>query len=328
MLQRYLIVWLSLLSLLAYGWAQFSWAYDPFRASAPHLKHVITFTMLIIGGLLPPEEVRQIFKKWKMVLGGTALQFLIMPALAYSIGILFGLPKELFIGIILVGTVPGAMASNVLTLLSKGNISYSVCLTTSATLLSPILVPAILYLAVQVEGIDNAKMLSDSFSFLVIRLFIPVLTGYILARKFSVCEKIFQKVGSTFANLSILWIIAVVVNKSQPKITDGVLPVSLLVQLLIVLLLINLLGYLGGFWGGKLLPISHPMRRALTLEIGMQNAGLGAVMAGELFKDQSTIALPPALYAFVCMFTGTILAQYWSRTPPASEETSISIVVE
>ena len=312
MLQRYLILWLSMLSLLAYAWKQFHWEGDPFEASAPHLKHLITFTMFVIGGLLPPDEVKQIFRKWKMVICGTGLQFLVMPLSAYLVGKLFGFPKELFIGIILVGTVPGAMASNVLTLISRGNISYSVCLTTSATLLSPFVVPVLLYLTVQVKGIDKQAMMEESFTFLLLRIFIPVLAGYLLARKISAFEKVVQAFGTTCANLSILWIIAVVVNKCQPRIAEGAVSTDQLWLLIAALFLINFLGYTGGFWGGKLIPISSGMRRALTLEIGMQNAGLGAVLAGELFKEQPVVSLPPGLYAFVCMFTGTILAQFWS----------------
>ncbi len=324
MLERFLIVWLSLLSLLAFGWSHYSWDYDPFQTTAPHLGWLITFTMLVIGGLLPPDEIKQIFQKWKMVLSGTALQFLIMPGAAYFIGTFFGLPQELFIGMILVGTVPGAMASNILTLLSKGNVSYSVCLTTSATLISPFIVPIILYLAVQVKGIDQKELLINSFVSLITMLFIPVITGYILARISTFFEKLFQYAGPTCANLSVLWIIAVVVNKSESKISNGSLSVNILLLLVFALLVVNLIGFIGGYLGGKLLPIDEGMRRALTLEIGMQNAGLGAVMAGQLFKEEVTVALPPALYSFVCMFTGTFLALYWSRQSNLSKEATSS----
>jgi len=75
---------------------------------------------------------------------------------------------------------------------------------------------------------------------------------------------------------------------------------------------INLLGYLFGYLAGAAFQMSESMRRALTLEVGMQNAGLGAILAGQLFPGQEMIALPPALYMFGCMLTGTVLAQYWS----------------
>ena len=62
------------------------------------------------------------------------------------------------------------------------------------------------------------------------------------------------------------------------------------------------------------------MRRALTLEIGMQNAGLGTILAGQLFADQELVQLPPALYTFGCMLTGTVLAQIWARHPSVTAD--------
>ena len=83
--------------------------------------------------------------------------------------------------------------------------------------------------------------------------------------------------------------------------------------MLVALLILNLLGYAAGFFGGRLMQLPSGMRRALTLEVGMQNAGLGTVMVSELFSNQPDALIPTAAYTFVCMLTGTILAQLWSR---------------
>ena len=80
----------------------------------------------------------------------------------------------------------------------------------------------------------------------------------------------------------------------------------------------NLLGYFAGYGGGWGLRLPEPMRRALTLEIGMQNAGLGATLAANYFSPEA--AIPAAIYTFGCMFTGTILAKIWaSRAEPTLE---------
>jgi BASS family bile acid:Na+ symporter len=79
---------------------------------------------------------------------------------------------------------------------------------------------------------------------------------------------------------------------------------------------LNVGGYLAGFLGGVGMRLPVPMRRALTLEIGMQNAGLGAYLARILFEGGDAVALAPALYTFGCMLTGTILASCWSRIGP------------
>ena len=64
---------------------------------------------------------------------------------------------------------------------------------------------------------------------------------------------------------------------------------------------------------GVVMKLPDTMRRALTLEIGMQNAGLGAVLARQLFESREAIAIAPAMYTFGCMLTGTLLAGIWAR---------------
>ena len=74
----------------------------------------------------------------------------------------------------------------------------------------------------------------------------------------------------------------------------------------------NIGGYLAGYTGGVAMKLPEPMRRALTLEVGMQNAGLGAVLAAQLFAAREAIAIAPAMYTFGCMLTGTLLAGIWT----------------
>jgi len=115
------------------------------------------------------------------------------------------------------------------------------------------------------------------------------------------------------ANLAILWIIAVVVASNREKLA-GPDP-----RLLAALLGINLFGYLAGDLGSRAMRLSSPMRRALTLEVGMQNAGLGTTLALSLFPDRPAVAIPGALYTFGCMLTGTLLAQFWGSRGAGSE---------
>lgn len=313
MLQRFLIVWLCLSSAAAYWWPAFApVAFDPFVASKPILKALIVVTMFAIGWMLPREEVVNVFKRWPTVLGGTAVQYLSMPALAYGLGHLFGLTGDDLTGVILVGCVPGAMASNVLTLNAHGNTSYSVSLTTSATLLSPIAVPLALGLALHGEESIDWRWLTKSSLELLYTVVIPVVCGYLLSRALPRWEKKAHKIGPIIANLTILWIIAVVVGLNRDRLTlaggDGKI-----VVMLIALLGVNLGGYTAGYLSGWSMQLPEPMRRALTLEIGMQNAGLGAFLATQLFPDRLAIAVAPAMYTFGCMITGTILATIWAQ---------------
>jgi BASS family bile acid:Na+ symporter len=304
---------------VAYCWPEWSGSgtasgpVDPFLASKDWLGQLIAVTMLAIGSLLPQDEIRQVLRRWPTVLGGTAIQFASMPLLAYGTGRLLGLEEPWMIGIIMVGCVPGAMASNVLTLVARGNVSYSVSLTTSATLLSPLVVPWALWFFLRQHVDFPTLQVARDLGWMVVA---PVVAGHLLARIWKFWAKAARRVGVILANLSILWIIAVVVAANRESLTQ------LTATLVVALAAVNLGGYLAGFFGSAALRLSRPMRRALTLEVGMQNAGLGTVLAMRLFADDR-IALPAALYTFGCMFTGTILARIWAEWR-GDEETSAS----
>jgi BASS family bile acid:Na+ symporter len=308
MIERFLLLWLTLLSLLAYFWIDlFPGLVDPFVLSKPYLNVLIAATMFAIGSLLPRDDVKQVIDRWPMVLGGTAVQYASMPLLAFCVGRLFGFEGPLLLGITMVGCVPGAMASNVLTLAARANVSYSVSLTTMATMLSPIMVPAVLLLTLGSWRTFSPEKMGHMSLTLCWTVVMPVVAGHLLSRTFRFWESFARRVGPSVANLAILWIIAVVVALNREKLADFKWTI------LVALLLINLGGYLAGNLGGRLLRLPRPMRRALTLEVGMQNAGLGTFLALEVFKEEPTAAIPTAIYTFGCMFTGTILARVWAE---------------
>ena len=180
-----------------------------------------------------------------------------------------------------------------------------------ATLLSPVAVPLLLGLALAAD-----KSVSVSLSDVSLKLFLtvvgPVVAGHVLIKIFPSWEDRARKHGALIANLAILWIIAVVIGKNRERIDQVQL------QLLLAFIVINLCGYGAGFLGGRTMRLPVPMRRALTLEVGMQNAGLGTWLALELFPG-TAVAITPAIYTFGCMLTGTLLANIWSRLPTGSD---------
>jgi BASS family bile acid:Na+ symporter len=187
-------------------------------------------------------------------------------------------------------------------------VSYSVSLTTSATLLSPLVVPAALWLLLgssrqigqQIDPIQTGAGL-------LVQVVLPVLAGHLLARRYAAFGRALRRLGPIVANVAILWIIASVVGLNRDRLAETT------PRLLAALLLVNLLGYAAGYAAATLLRLPGAMRRALTLEIGMQNAGLGTVLALQLFPESPAVAIPTAAYTFGCMLTGTLLAQVWSH---------------
>lgn len=327
MLQHYLLFWLTFTSGLAFFWPQlFPGGFDPFLPSGTALTVAIFLVMFAVGSLLRLEEIREVGRRWPAVLFGTTVQYVSMPLLAWSIGHLFGFQGPLLLGVIMVGCVPGAMASNVMTLTSRGNVSYSVALTTLATMLSPIAVPLALWLTLDVSAGLDLRAVSLQ---LLLEVVLPVILGFGLRRWSSMFSRLADVWAATVANVIVLWIIAAVVALNRERLgsvlslRDGTMAIGEF-RLLIALLLINVLGYLSGYLAGHAAGLPDSMRRALAIEIGMQNCGLGTKLILTLFQGSSnaSAAIPTALYTFLCVFTAAILAAWWSRRPAADEPAS------
>lgn len=321
MLERFLVVWLGLICGLAYVWpGWFPTIGDPFVATGPVLRYLIAITMFSVGCLMRRDELRQVVRDWPMVVSGTVIQYTATPLMAYGFGKLFGLDEAHFIGVIIVGCVPGAMASNILTMVARGNVSYSVSLTTVSTMVSPLVVPAAMWICLRTTtGVD----LKDTAIELILIVVGPVILGRLLCRFFTRLERAMESIAPLLAPATILWIISVVVAKNRDHLGQGVAPV------IAALAGINLTGYLVGYWGGAALRFPEGVRRALTIEIGMQNAGLGVTLAAKLFPEFPAAQIPPALFTFGSMVTATLLAQWWARKArsAAGEERSEEVVV-
>ena len=186
MLQRWLHLWLLLACVVSYFWPQLlgSQTFDPFLASVGGLTWLISGTMFCVGCLLPKEEVQLVGRRWPTVLLGTCVQYGSMPLLAWLTGTVLNLPRDQFIGLMMVGCVPGAMASNVITMTAKGNVSYSVGLTTLATIVCPVVTPLALYLTL--GKFASAEMLMKASLSLFREVVIPVVLG------FAVCQRSYR----------------------------------------------------------------------------------------------------------------------------------------
>ena len=186
MFQRLLIAWLTLLGVAAFFWDQWlPGAFDPFVSTKPLLNYLFAATMFAIGATLPREEIRQVVVHWPKVLGGTAVQFTAMPLLGWSMPLVFGLDRDAMIGTVIVGCAPDAMASSVLTLMARGNVSYSVSLTITSTLISPLVVPAMMYVALGQHVDFPTGRATWELCWMVV---LPVVAGHLVSRASARCE--------------------------------------------------------------------------------------------------------------------------------------------
>lgn len=274
-------------------WIQTSW-----------VNYLLMVVMFGMGLTMKPKDFALVFKRPKDILVGCAAQFIIMPALAFGLSRLFGLDAALTAGVVLVGTCPGGTASNVITYLSKGDVPLSVGMTSVNTLLAPILTPAITYLLLQTTvSVDVWAM----FWSIIQVIIIPIALGFIVNHFFGKITKKAINVLPTVSTIAICLIVAAVVSHNAEKIyTCGVL-------VLCVVILHNLLGYTCGFGLGKLLRLPPAKIKALSIEIGMQNSGLAASLAGTAFPNLAMATVPGAIFSVWHNISGAILSGIYRR---------------
>ncbi|HPH19989.1 MAG TPA: bile acid:sodium symporter family protein, partial [Haliscomenobacter sp.] len=142
------------------------------------LLQVIMFGM---GTTMTFDDFVGIIKTPKAVIIGVFCQFLIMPTLGFMIASLFNFPPEIAAGVILIGSSPSGLASNVMALIAKANVALSITITTCATLLAPIMTPILMkYLAGQFIEINFLKMVWDITQIIII----PLAIGFIIIQFF------------------------------------------------------------------------------------------------------------------------------------------------
>ena len=268
------------------------------------VNYLLMIVMFGMGLTLRLEDFKLVFTRPKDIIIGCLAQFTIMPLLAFVLGKVFGLEIGLLAGVILVGTCPGGTSSNVITYLSKGDVALSVGMTSVNTLLAPFLTPAITYLLLRTSV--HVDVLSMFLSIVKVVL-VPIALGFIINKFFG---KFTQKIVAILPAVSViaicLIVAAVVSHNAQKILTTGAI-------VFVVVILHNLLGYACGFLLGKILRLSVPKTKALSVEIGMQNSGLATSLAGTAFPDLAMATVPGAIFSVWHNISGAILANVYLK---------------
>lgn len=265
---------------------------------------LLMLVMLSMGLTLSHQDFIQVKNYKAALLAGLIVQFSVMPLTALAISILFGLSSQLTLGMLLVGSVAGGTASNVITYLANGNVALSVSMTACSTLASVIMTPLLmLLLADSSVDIPAQDML---YSLLKIIL-LPIGVGVLLNHYARHAVKRIHTALAPFAVLVIVSIIAIVVALNASRLSS----ISILV--LIAPLLHNLTGLLFGYQIARLLKFDSTICRTVAIEVGMQNSGLAAALAIKLFSPMA--AIPGAIFSVWLNVTGSIFASFIRKKP-------------
>lgn len=257
-----------------------------------------------MGLTLKPNDLKIVFSRPRDVAIGVAAQFAIMPFLGYVLTIIFALPTELAIGVILVGTCPGGTSSNVITYLSKGDTALSVGITSTTTLMAPVVTPFLTYVYAG-QNID-VDMLSMFLSILQV-VAIPIAFGFIINRFFGTFSERATEFLPLISVVAITAIVAAVVSANSSRLMDA----GLLV--LIVVILHNVCGYALGYGAAMISGMDTPKCRAVSIEVGMQNSGLAASLASIHFAQYPMAAVPGAVFSVWHNVSGAVLANILSK---------------
>ncbi|KAF0817565.1 MULTISPECIES: bile acid:sodium symporter family protein [unclassified Cytobacillus] len=300
---KYFAVWVILTSVIAFMFP------DPFLGLGGYITILLGVVMFGMGLTLKAVDFKIIFTKPLPVVIGVCAQFIIMPLVAFVIAKLLNLPAELAAGLVLLGCVPGGTASNVMVYLAKGNVPLSIAMTSVSTLLAPIMTPLLLLLlAGQWMPVDAVAM----FMSIVQVIIVPIVLGLAIKKFFPVAVEKSLTVLPLISVAAIITIVAAVVSGNSATIAASGLLIFTAVMLH------NGFGLMIGYLAGKALGQGEVNRRAIAIEVGMQNSGLGVALATAHFGPLA--ALPSVLAAAWHNISGPILATYWSKKPVGESE--------
>ena len=276
------------------------------------INPLLGIIMFGMGMALRIEDFSIVFSRPRDVVIGCLAQFTIMPLLAFALSRLFSLDEALAVGVLLVGCCPGGTASNVITYLAKGDLALSVGMTATSTVLAPVATPLLVWLlAGKMVNVDVAGMLL-SILWVVI---LPIVAGLVVKWLWPKFTEKATAYLPALSSLAIALIVLIVISANAQKLLMGGLVIIL------VVVLHNLSGLALGYLIGKLLHMPAAKRKAISIEVGMQNSGLASGLATLHFAVYPMATIPGAVFSVWHNISGAVVARIYARMAlPASED--------
>ncbi|MFW6050054.1 MAG: bile acid:sodium symporter family protein [Myxococcota bacterium] len=276
----------------------------------PGLQPAFAVTMLLVGSLVRRDQLRAFAAAPLRAGAGLVAQYTLMPLMAWAISLGFGDPT-VRTGIVLVGCMPGAMASNVMTVLLRGDLVLSVTMTTLATLACPLVLAAWLPLLADTRMAVPVGALVWNATWMVV---LPVTAGIVLRAARPALPGWWDRAATAVAAAAIVLIVLVVVAANRDALED-IGP-----ALAIAMVALNVAAYAAAHAFATLLRWPAAQRRTLVVEVGMQNAGLGSVLA--LAHLGAAGAVPSAFYTALCVITASLALPFVERLRARSRTSS------
>ena len=273
--------------------------------SGPLIPLGLGIIMLSMGITIGFEDVKRISRERSRVLPGVVLQYTLMPGLGWTIATLFDLPTPFAAGLILVACCPGGTASNVITFLARADVALSVTMTAVSTVAAVVMTPVLTeLLAGSRVDVPATGLLLDTLQVVLI----PVMAGVVLRWRFPATLRWVLPIAPLVAVIAITLIAASVIGANRQQVVDAG------PRLVAAVLCLHTGGFLLGYLAGRLILRHERTSRTVSIEVGMQNSGLGVVLAQQNFINP-LVALPCAISAVFHSLVGSVVAGYWRARP-------------
>ena len=289
--------------------------------SGPFITVGLGVIMLSMGMTLGVGDFRRIARQRPLVVPGVVLQYTVMPSLGWSLGYLFDLPTEYAVGLVLVSSCPGGTASNVISFLAKADVALSVTMTALSTLLAVAMTPTLTaLLAGSRVDVPAAGLLLSTVQVVIL----PVVLGVTLNSYAPRLTRAVLPAAPLVAVVTIVLIVASIIGAGKQQVLEAG------VRLLLAVFTLHLGGFGLGYLAGRLLLGQERAARTIAIEVGMQNSGLGVVLARQNFASP-LVAIPCAISAVFHSLIGSFAAAAWRRfdgravtTTQAGRESSVA----
>ena len=268
------------------------------------INYLLGLVMFGMGLTLNLKDFKIVFSRPKDVIIGCLAQFTVMPLLAWLLTRLFSLDEALALGVVLVGCCPGGTASNVITYLAKGDLALSVGMTGVSTLLAPFLTPLLTW-ALAGKSI-NVDMVSMFLSILWV-VILPIVVGLIVKGMWPQFTDKATDYLPAFSSVAIAFIVAIVISATADRLLAGGL------LIVVVVMLHNICGFGIGYLTGRLLGLQEAKKRAISIEVGMQNSGLASSLATIHFAAYPLAAIPGAIFSVWHNISGAAIAYIYRK---------------
>ncbi|MBI4265130.1 MAG: bile acid:sodium symporter family protein [Acidobacteria bacterium] len=291
-------VWVSIASLLAlYRPGLFTWF------SGPYITIGLAIIMLGMGLTLEASDFGRVARRRRLIALGFVLQYTVMPLVGWLSAALFALPAPFAVGLILVACCPGGTASNVMAYLARADVPLSVTMTAISTLLAAVMTPSLTtLLASSRVDVPAAGLFASTVQVVIL----PVIAGLLLKRALPAMTRAVLPAAPLVAVVMIVLIVGSVIGAGRDDILEAG------VRLVLAVATLHAGGFLIGYVLSRAFGADIVAARTISIEVGMQNSGLGVVLARQNFASP-LFAIPSAISSLFHSLIGSGLVGVWRR---------------